>query len=132
MRFGLCLLLSALLAPAQSLEWRPNSETNLLGYNLYTYGPTSFVAPLPTSRTNYSVRDLPYGQYHFLLTAFNADAESNPAGPLFWTNSPPTLSVIVHLQSGANLTQWTNIFSITNFQPANTQAFYRALMEIKR
>lgn len=132
MRLGLLLFLSTIVASAQTLVWTPNTEPNLSGYKLYTFGPTNFVTTLPTSRTNYSLPALPPGEFHFLLTAFSPYGESPPAGPLFWTNSTPALTVIVHLQASANLTQWATIFSLTNYQPANTQAFYRAMLEIKR
>ena len=121
----------ALSASAQSLVWDPNSEPDLAGYRVYVFGPTNLMATVPAPATNYPLAWLPLGEYQFLLTAFNSSGESEPSGPLTWTNSPPILSVILHLQSGATLGQWTNLLSVTNSQPINGQSFYRGVLEIK-
>lgn len=79
-RFALIAILSlvALSAPAMAadvtLQWDPNSETDLAGYKIY-YGTASGVYGPPIVvgvQTTFTVAGLPPGTYFFAVTAYNA------------------------------------------------------------
>lgn len=128
-RFSLLLAL-AISAQAQSLQWLPNSEPDLAGYNLYIFGPTNFIAPLPLTQTNYPVAALPDGSYDALLTAVNIDGnESLPAGPITWTNLPPSLTIT--LLSSPDLQTWMPVATNT-VTTENRQQFFRYVLELDR
>jgi hypothetical protein len=75
-----CLLLCAsahqtAYAGDVTLEWDPNTETDLTGYKVY-YGTSSRTYSTPIAAgllSTYTVTGLAPGTYYFAVTAFNAD-----------------------------------------------------------
>jgi len=58
-----------------TLQWDPNTETDLAGYKVY-YGTASrsYSAPITIGlQSSYTVSDLGSGTYYFAVTAFNRD-----------------------------------------------------------
>jgi hypothetical protein len=75
-----CVFLCAsALQPAYAgdvtLEWDPNTETDLAGYKIY-YGTASgsYSTPIPIGlQSTYTITGLEPGTYYFAVTAFNSD-----------------------------------------------------------
>ncbi len=73
-----CLFLISLAAPQAAaadvtLQWDPNTETDLAGYKVY-YGTASRTYGAPVTiglQTTYTVTGLTAGTYYFAVTAFN-------------------------------------------------------------
>ena len=74
------------------LQWLPNAETNLIGYNLY-WGALSgiYTNKLVTDTgTNVILALTNSGIYHFALSAVNdLGQESDVSNEAVWTNLPP-------------------------------------------
>ena len=74
-----CAVLAILAIPPAfagdvTLQWDPNSETDIIGYKVY-YGTSSrtYSSPIPLGlQTAYTVTGLAAGTYYFAVTAFNS------------------------------------------------------------
>jgi hypothetical protein len=126
----LCLCISF----AQTVAWSPNHEPDLAGYHLYFTPERGLQAAstnnLSASTTNAALPSLPRGIYSLTLTAYNtAGLESDPAGPLLWTNNG-TLSL--NLETSTDLAHWSSLNLCTQSISLNrTQTFYRATLSLK-
>jgi hypothetical protein len=79
-----------------TLEWDPNSETNLAGYvvmwgtntSFSSNGPVLFTSPLITT-TNYSFTNLVWNRtYSFAVKAVDTDGlDSDPSNEVLWKAS---------------------------------------------
>jgi hypothetical protein len=88
---------TANLGFAASLVWDPPSEGTVTGYNV-KYGQSS-TAPTTSVNagnvTRYNLDNAPLTErttYYFWVTAYNANGESSPAGPVSYAttdNTPP-------------------------------------------
>jgi hypothetical protein len=96
-----CLLVCAFsLRPAWAgdvtLQWDPNTETDLAGYKVY-YGAASrsYSAPITIGlQSSYTVSGLASGTYYFAVTAFNRDGlESAFSNEVSTTISGPGTSI---------------------------------------
>jgi hypothetical protein len=95
--FLAAFLATANLGFAATLVWEPPSEGTVTGYNV-RYGQSS-TAPTTSVNagnvTQYSLDNAPLAEkttYYFWVTAYNANAESSPAGPVSYAtpdNTPP-------------------------------------------
>jgi len=95
-----CLLLCAsahqlVYAGDVTLQWDPNTETDLAGYKVY-YGTASrsYSTPIAIAlQSSYTVTGLPAGTYYFAVTAFNQDGlESAFSNEVFTTITGPDTS----------------------------------------
>ncbi len=79
-----------------TLEWDPNTETDLAGYKIY-YGTASrsYSAPISLGlQSSYTITGLAAGTYYFAVTAFNQDGlESAFSNEVFTTITGPDTPV---------------------------------------
>lgn len=91
----LLLLPTAAIAGNVSLQWDPNSESDLAGYKVY-YGtsPGQYGTPITIGvTTTYTVSNLVPGTYYFAVTAYNsAGLESGFSNEVSATVSGTTTS----------------------------------------
>lgn len=100
------LAATSLLADNVSFTWRPNTESNLAGYNLYLAPSVGIVAEQSffTSGTRITV-DMPPGYIAWLTAINTAEQESDPTYPL--TYNPVVVELV--LQGTKDLPDWVDV-----------------------
>ncbi len=86
---------STAFAVNKTLVWDPNSETDLVGYRIYsssasgdyTFGQGNEIVDIPAG-TEDAIVTVQDGKIYFVLTAYDADSESLPSNEISWNTAP--------------------------------------------